>query len=63
MSDLSSPVGTLAMMVKLSVHLTVACLIGAPLILIVAAPAGSVLRRSQGPILVRKVWEASLGCR
>ena len=26
-------------------------------------PARSVLRRSQGPTLTRKVWEASLGCR
>jgi ABC-type multidrug transport system fused ATPase/permease subunit len=40
-----SQVGTLAMMMKLSLNLTVACLIGAPLILIVAKISGNAHRR------------------
>jgi ABC-type multidrug transport system fused ATPase/permease subunit len=38
-------VGTLAMMIKLSIHLTIACLIGAPLILVVAKISGNMHRR------------------
>jgi len=38
-------VGTFIMMIKLSLHLTVACLIGAPLILIVAKISGNAHRR------------------
>ena len=38
-------VGTFIMMIKLSLHLTVACLIGAPLILIVAKISGNSHRR------------------
>ncbi|CAF0728544.1 unnamed protein product [Didymodactylos carnosus] len=38
-------VGTLIMMIKLSYHLTIACLIGAPLILIVAKISGTAHRR------------------
>ncbi|CAF3482410.1 unnamed protein product [Rotaria sordida] len=38
-------IGTLIMMIKLSLHLTIACLIGAPLILIVAKISGNAHRR------------------
>ncbi|CAF0758514.1 unnamed protein product [Rotaria sordida] len=38
-------VGTFIMMIKLSLHLTIACLIGAPLILIVAKISGNAHRR------------------
>lgn len=38
-------VGTFIMMIKLSLHLTVACLVGAPLILIVAKISGNAHRR------------------
>jgi ABC-type multidrug transport system fused ATPase/permease subunit len=38
-------VGTFIMMIKLSAHLTIACLIGAPLILIVAKISGNAHRR------------------
>ncbi|CAF1252518.1 unnamed protein product [Adineta steineri] len=38
-------IGTFVMMIKLSLHLTVACLIGAPLILIVAKFSGNAHRR------------------
>ncbi|CAF4387614.1 unnamed protein product [Rotaria sp. Silwood2] len=38
-------IGTLIMMIKLSIHLTIACLVGAPLILIVAKICGNAHRR------------------
>lgn len=38
-------VGTMVMMIKISMHLTIACLIGAPLILIVAKISGNAHRR------------------
>ena len=40
-----SIVGTFIMMIKLSLHLTIACLVGAPLILIVAKISGNAHRR------------------
>lgn len=44
-SSLCVVVGTFIMMIKLSLHWTVACLIGAPLILIVAKISGNAHRR------------------